>query len=526
MIQPQPHQLHASQPPVNNLAAQQDEIDLMLLFRSLLKTWKVWFLSLVLVSSVFGVVKAYQILFVVNEASYSKPIRLTFPNAQKLVFPSGAKFAYSDIVAPAVVQLAFERNKIGDYKLTIADLQGGLSAIPYAPTYPLIVKKYEKLMGDKKLTADQIGDLQARMNEEIAQATSGEALITLRLDKKELPQDVAQRVLSDIPAIWAERALKDKGVLGVNVQLASVNSLNTSLINQVDGLVAGDLLNEKLSLLTQNIQAMSTYEGSQSITDPVTGMKLKDLSYAVDDLGRYVIGGLMAPLRLLGLSHDIASASYYYEDKVNRLKISLAALQRESMVLQDVYNSYLQYERSPAQQGNETKGSSPVVMPQLSADMLDKLVSLSGDVAREKYKQQLNDKRLQLMKYIADTESAIADAQLIRSGLQKNSSVAGKLSSTDEQYLAKLKTDLPSVLAQMSSFFAVSDRIYRQLSIESVGIKDQLYIPVTNSILYKKTIIDIKSTLLIWLALMFLTTIIVVPVCMIRNAIKTRDLAE
>jgi hypothetical protein len=508
-------------------ATHSDEIDLLQLFKSLLKTWKTWLLALIAVSVVFGAIKAVQILFVVNEAAYSKPIRLTFPNAHKLIFPSGAKFAYSDIVAPAVAKVAFERNKLGDYGLSIADLQGGLSATPYAPTYPLIIKKYEKLMSDKKLSADQIADLQKRLQEEVEQATSGEALVTLRLEKKELPQAVADKLMGDIPSIWAERALKEKGVLNINVQLASVNSLNADLISKADGLVAGDMLNAKIILLKDNIKAMSEFEGSQSIADPVSGMKLMDLSYAVDDFNSYVVNGLLAPIRLLGLSNNRLATSFYYEDKVMKMSISLTSLQRQSAAVKEVYNSYLQFERSSTQAGGEGRnGSATMVAPQLSVDMIDKLVGMSGDADREKYKQSLNDKRLALALNIADAESAISEAQLMLSALQKAAANGGKLTPTDELYLSKIKTDLPVVLAKLTDFFRVSERIYEQLSVESVGIKDQLYVPVTNRILVKKTLIDIKSTVLIWIALMFLTTVLVIPFCMIRNAMKARGLTD
>ncbi len=521
----QPHQFRQSQVSIENSVTSNDEIDLLQLFQSFIKTWKVWFLSALLVSIAFGTFKALQIVLVVNEASYSKPIRLTFPKAQKLEFPSGAKFAYSDIVAPAVVQVAFERNKLSDFGLTISDLQSGLSAMPYAPTYPIIILKYGKLMADKKLSADQLSDLQKRMEEELDQVTSGEALISLKLDKKELPHDVANKLLNDIPAIWAERAMKEKGVLDINVQLASVGSLNADLIKNTDGLVAGDLLNEKLALLRKNINAMSAFEGSQSVVDPISRMKLIDLSYAVEDFNNYVINSLLAPVRLLGLSNNSRSTSFYYEDKIMKLKISLASLQRQSAAIQEVYNSYLLYERIPSGQGgeNKTEGAT-MVAPQLNGDMLDKLVSMSGDASKEKYKQQLNDKRLVLASTIAGTESEISEAQLMLSALQKNFAAGGKLSSSDEQYLAKVKADIPQVLDQITLFFGVSDRIYRQLSIESVGIRDQLYIPVTNTILVKKTLFDIKSTLLMWLALMFLTTVIVVPTCMIRNAMRAKEL--
>lgn len=502
-----------------------DDIDILGIFRSIFDTWKFLVLSLFLVTLAFWTLKALQLSFTVTEAVYSKPIRLTFPNANKLLFPSGAKFAYSDIVAPAVVQVAYERNKLSDFGFSVSDLQAGLSTSPYAPTYPLVIKKYEKLMSDKKLTVDQLNEMQKQLEKEIEQITSGEALVTLRLEKKELPKDVVEKVLNDIPAIWAERAMKEKGVLMINTELASINSLNPELITAADGVELGDLLSDKISLLRKNIAALSSYKGVQSVVDPKTGMRLMDLSFALDDFGSFVVDDLVSPLRQLGLSRDSKSSVYYYEDKSNKLKILIASLKTEAEVLREAYDSYVQYERRNIESKKDGQVNNSVA-PQLSIDMLDKLVSLSGDAVREKYKQELNEKRFNLTRNIAEAESKLADAQLVLNALQKFTASGGKFSQSDEQYLAKVKTKLPAIISKLQDFFGISERIYAQLSIESVGIRDQLYIPVTNTILSKKIFLDVKETIVIWFALMFLTTVIVVPICMIRSSIKARVIAD
>lgn len=510
-----------SEIPTSNVNS--SEIDLIGLFRGILGTWKLLIASLFLVTLFFGVIKATQLSFTVSESVYSKPIRLTFPNANRLVFPSGAKFAYSDIVAPAVVQVAYERNKLANYGFSVSDLQAGLSVSPYAPTYPLVIKKYEKMMSDKKLTVENLNDLQEQMKKELDQITSGEALIILRLERKELPKDVVEKVLNDIPAIWAERAMREKGVLSINAQLASVNSLNLGLFTNSYGVELGDLLDDKLSLLRKNIKSLSNYEGAQSILDPKTGMRLVDLSFAIDDFGTYVVGDLISPLRQLGLSRDVKNSIYYYEDRSNKLKIFLMSQKTQVNAISDAYNSYLQYERKS--NDSAKSGQDNLVTPQLSTDMLDRLVSLSSDSEREKYKQELNEQRFALTRSIAETESRLADSQLVLGALQKFLAAGGKLSSSDEQYLNRVKTQLPTIISKLQDYFGVTERIYNQLSIQSVGIRDQLYIPVTNTIMSKKIFLDVKETILIWLALMFLTTVIVVPVCMIRNAIKARTVA-
>ncbi len=499
--------IHTQDPSQSN-----DEIDLLQLLKSALATWKHLLVALVIVSAIYGGIKAIQIAALTSEVVYSKPIRLTFPNAHKLTFPSGAKFSYSDIVAPAVVKIAYERNNIKDYNFSVAELQAALTAAPYSPSYPLIIKRYGMLMGDKKLSADQVAILQKQMEKDIEQATSGEALISLRL--KDLPKDIANKLLNDIPAIWAERAIKQKGVLNINVQLASANSINKDLILNEDPLVAGDIIGEKLQTLKSNIGKLSAYEGSQSISDPVTGMKILDLTYAVDDMNNYLLGSLVAPVRELGLTESAQKTIFYYQDRIKKLNLQLSALNKKAQSVKTVYDSYTQ--SNPSNLANSGNAS----LSEISADVVDKLVSLSGDADKQKYRQQLHSDWIELMGEIADLESNIQDAQLVLDAVKK--SIGIQRTTEYKNYLESTQKEIPGILEKLIDFYKVSERIYEQLSIESVGVKDQLYIPVTNTVLSNRVLIDIKSTLLTWIALMFLTSVLVIPGVMIRNAMKER----
>lgn len=492
-----------------------DEIDLLQLLKSALATWKHWLVALIAVSAIYGGIKAIQIAALTVEAVYSKPIRLTFPNAHKLLFPSGAKFSYSDIVAPAVIKTAYERNNIKDYDWSISELQAALTASPYSPSYPLLMKRYGILMADKKLTADQIAELQKQMEKDIEQATSGEAVISLRVEKKDLPKDVADKLLSDIPAIWAERAIKQKGVLKINVQLASANSINKELILNEDPLVAGDIIAEKLQALKTNISKLSEYEGSQSTLDPVTGMKTMDLTYATEDMGNYLLGSLVAPVRELGLTESTQKTIYYYQDRIKKLNLQLTALNKKAQSVKTVYDSYTQ---SPG--NNSTTNSGNAALSDISSDVVDKLVSLSGDADKQKYRQQLHTQWIELIAEIAELESSIQDAQLVLDAVKK--SVGIQKTEEYKTYLDSTKKEIPLIVDKLVALYEVSERIYEQLSIESVGVKDQLYIPVTNTILSSRVLIDIKSTILTWIALMFLTSVLVIPGVMIRNAMKAR----
>ncbi|PUA27602.1 MAG: hypothetical protein B0W54_13650 [Cellvibrio sp. 79] len=499
------------QSPQNN-----DEIDLLKLFKATAATWKYWLIALIIVSAVYGAVKAFQISALTQEITYSKPIRLTFPNAHKLKFPSGARFAYNDIVSPSVIRIAYDRNNIKDYNVSIGELQAALTAAPYSPQYPLIIKRYSILTANKKLTPDQVTELQKQMEQEIEQATSGEALISLRLEKKELPKDVANKLLNDIPAIWAENAVKQKGVLKVNVQLASANSINKELILNEDPLIASDIINEKLQALKLNINKLGEFEGAQPITDPVTGMKIQDLTYAVEDMGNYLLGGFLAPARELGLTDSPQKTIYYYQDRIKKLNLQLNALNKRASSVKAIYDSYAQ--NSPA--SNTPVSNNNAAISEINLDLVDKLVSLSGDTDRQKYRQRLNAEWIKLIGQISDLELTIQDAEQILASVKKSATT--QQTADHKNYLELARKEIPMLLDKLISFYDVSERVYTQLSIESVGVKDQLYIPVTHTVLSNRNLIDVKATIITWIALLFLTTIVVIPGVMVRNALKAK----
>lgn len=508
-------ELHLSTPSIYE-PQPNDEIDLFKLFKSALATWKHVLIALIIVSAVYGGIKAVQISLLTQEMAYSKPIRLMFPNAHKLAFPNGAKFAYNDIVSPAVVKTAYDRNSIKEYGISVSELQAALTAAPYSPQYPLIVKRYGILMGDKRLTADQLGELQKQMEKDIEQATAGEALITLRLDRKELPKEVANRLLNDIPSIWADIAIKQKGVLNINVQLASANSINKELILNEDPIVASDIIGEKLQTLKLNINKLSEFEGAQSITDPVTGMKILDLTYAAEDMNNYLLGGLVAPVRELGLTDSAQKTIYYYQDRMKRLNLQLTALNRKADSVKTIYDSYTQ--SSNISTGISTGNSAAI--SEINSDLVDKLLSLSGDADKQRYRQELHNSWIKLMGQIADVELSIQDAEQILTAVRKSTSIQ----KTEEYktYLGSTKKEMPILLDKLVSFYQISERLYTQLSIESSGVKDQLYIPVTNNVLSNRVLIDVKATILVWLAFMFITSVIVIPAVMIINAMKAK----
>lgn len=498
-----------------------DEIDLLGLVRAVLRTWKVWLIALVVVTALYGTYHAMKIAAYSDEVTYSKPLRLTFPGAHNMEFPNGAPFSYGDIIASSVAEQAHERNNLDEYDMSASELQASLAVEPYAPEYPIIVQRYRKRLANSDLSYEQSQALESRMESELRQATQGTVLVSMRLDQAQLPESVASKVLSDIPAIWAERTLRDKGVLNLDVNLATARSLNADLLGEVEYLIVSDLLAEKVELLRENIDKLREFEGSSTISDPETGMRLPDLNNAVSDLNRYVINELMSPIRYLGLSREPELSIYYYRDRLKRLNMELELLESQAELARQAFDSYRQSEPQGSL-GGELNSSTMV--SQLGGDTIDRLMQLSGESEREEYKQRLNEQWLNYNLQAAEVRSKINDMSKIVKSLEDAANGDGADEETREAYkvyMDRVNERLPEILDQLAGYFDVTQRIYDQVSAEAVGVRDRLYTPMTNAVLEQRAGLDLKSLILVWIALMFLTSVVVIPATMIRNALKS-----
>lgn len=488
-----------------------DEIDLLGLIKSILSTWKIVIISAIIVTGAYAGLTALNALIASNEQVFQKPIKLTFPGAHELKFSNGAKFRYSDIVAPAVVQKVYERNNIAALGLSATQFQNSLTAFPYSPEYPAIYEKYSRRMGDKKLTQEQLEQIRMQMSAELEQASRGAAVISWRINSVNISRELANRVLNDIPAVWADINIKSKGVLQLNTSLSTTHSLNLDLINSTDILIAGDIIEEKLKVLTDNIDSLSEFNSAKVLIDTESGMNLIDLENAVSDLRRYDIAKILAPFQLRGLSSQPEVTRFYFEDKLFKLEQSFNAQKNIADGIKQVLLNY-----SGAQVKQVDTGTNSAFAPQISGDLIDKLSQLAGTAEKEVFIQNLTERWLKASAELAKMQTSIDHTKLILS----------RLDSSDQNKLANKAlyehgvSLLPVIVEKVSNYYGVFDRIAALLENELNGSIENLYVPITNGVLVEKHILNIKDTIIYWILLMILTVVIVIPATLIARAVR------
>jgi hypothetical protein len=495
---------------INEYTSDRDDIDLSNFFLAVLKTWKPWLLAVISVTVIFVIIKSLQILIYPQEITYSKPIRLTFLDRGSLTFPNGQNFSYSDIVSPTVVQQVYQHNNVQSKDISIADLQLGLSSVPYSPQYPFIKKRYEKLLDNKKLTVDETTELNKQMAVELKQATtSAEVLISLNSSKFNDHPLLVSKILEDIPVFWAQEMIK-KGVLAINSPILSATSLNTELIKDQDLLIVKSILEQKIQLLRSNISVLSKFDGAQSITDKITGLKLVDLSEHIDDIDRVIISTLFAPTDLLIEASKSYRALYYYEEKAKKIKAELLTLKKVESSYNTAESPYFKQEQTVRTQ------SGPNEFSQVTGDAIDKIVHLSGSLEKEQYKQKLNNDWLSLIRNISSSENELFEIEqmllAIKTNVKNNPEEA-------KNYVVHAKVVLTKILTSLAGYFEVTQRIYEDIGRNMRSDSDKLYMPISNAITIEKQF-DKIAIILTWFLLMVLTSVIVIPLAMFRNSNK------
>ena len=452
-----------------------------------------------------------------------KAIKLTFVGADKGTYPNGAPFQLGDIIAPVVLQEVFEKNDLLNFGITVEEFRRSLSVEPYAPTYALIVDRYRRLLSNAKLTVPEIQEIERRMSMELNAATRGAVMLTMRLDRFELPSELVSKILSDLPAIWGRYAIANKGVLDLDIELVSAKSINRELINNIDYMVISDLLQEKTGLIEENIILLSQFEGAAALRDPETGMRLADLRQALEDLRRYVIDDLMSPIRSLGLTRNRDLSLYYYEDKRQRLSGDLQLLQSQADLVKQAFDKYSSRASTP--NATNFKEGVPYLGggAQLSAGALDKVLDMSSEGKAEEYRQTLNQRWLDINIQATDVQNQIDEVDRLIKALKGEGQSETSKALRDE-YLARAEHTLPKILDSISGYLDVTQRIYRQLSRESVGVSSRLYEPITRQPFTKEFPVDIRRILLIWAALIFIMVIVVMPTVIILHASRGRQI--
>ncbi len=217
----------------------------------------------------------------------------------------------------------------------------------------------------------------------------------------------AQSILTDIPAVWAQQALQDRGVLAIFIQPLS-QSLSTNLSE--DLLVKINLLSDAHLLLSQQAERLKKSQFI-SITDPETGRTVSDVDHLLSVEGKYKIAILKEIIIKSGVG--VGSHDWYHDFRAARL----GKLQRESnrlMRLMAVYDDALtQFSQpqeatpNPRTSMTSNQQSGQIYAPQLSDGLINSLLELGSSMSDPTFRKQLIEKKIDISSQLQSVISEI-----------------------------------------------------------------------------------------------------------------------
>ncbi|RFF27854.1 MULTISPECIES: hypothetical protein [unclassified Wenzhouxiangella] len=417
-------------------------------------------------------------------------VQFSFTGVQDGEYPDESPFSSSDLLSPVVLRRVYEANNVEDYGLSRADFSEALSISAHAPNREFVVQRFRNRLAREQLSSAEIQELEEQFRDALDKASRGQARLSLTLRAGPLPRGgmlpeaIARKVLLDIPREWARYMTEEVGVFATDISLYSVDVLESSVLKNMDFLVAYDVLKDKFSLLSHNIEQLEELPNSANVNDPETGYRLSDIRALASELEEFVLQDTLSPTLATGVSRNPQLTIRFFRNRIDELRRQRDLMQTRA---ERVEQTLSDYNRSPqvvggSAQGGLTlpegmQGGGGTTIPQFGSDFLDRLVELGSDSGDIEFRQELSRERLDYTLQAAELESEIDRlARLIEMIEQQ---AAGEDAVDDgldpDEMASELSTRMDDIMGSLRELFAASGRIAERMNELRYGSQEAIY---------------------------------------------------
>lgn len=408
---------------------------------------------------------------------YVQDIKLVFQGADQNEYPDGTLFSPSNIVAPVILNAVYENNQLGDLDVAVDAFVNAFSAQGYAPESDFIVQRYRDLLENRSLSGTEIGALEEQFSQELEQASRSGVRIVLTMPSGMLVDEMARKVLDDVPLAWQRYMTERRGVFETDAPFVTAKALDMSLLERADYLVLYDIIRNRLEDALANITGLRMLSNSDNIVDPETGLGLADLESVLRDLRDFSLEQVATFATGFGISRDPVATTRYFRKRIEDLTRQRQLLNNKATLVAETFDRYTATDQ-PAGSRDQGAGTADLfgggtTIPQFGSDFLDRLVELGSSSGDVQFRQELSRERLDFGLEAADLESEVNRLEeLVRrlSGSDQGRS-AGEYESLEE----KLATDLETARTDLIRLMEAISRIRAELESFNYGTDETLY---------------------------------------------------
>lgn len=293
------------------------------------------------------------------------------------------------------------------------------------------------------------------------------------LNVQGLQQQVNRAALQlvELPADWNGASPGQQAQpLGMPISLYSGRLFDAAQLEDLDYLIAIDLVRERINLLRQNIRQITDKESGDLAVDPETHLAARDVDRLLFDLDDVSLKQLSTPVLALGIAKNPVVIDLYYKARLQELKRQKDTLASKARVLEQANQNYqgmMGGSSQPGQPGtSEFPSTGSTVIPQFGDAFLDRIISLAQKGGDTQFRQELLQKTVDFQQQATDVDAEIGRVEeYLRVFSQAtNSSSPGDV-ALREQFTKQINERLPDVMNKLKEYTEITRRIALRLRL-------------------------------------------------------------
>ncbi|MGB8818206.1 MAG: hypothetical protein WCC66_09840 [Rhizobiaceae bacterium] len=432
--------------------------------------------------------------------SYSTSIMTTMSGADAGKYPNGAPFSATDLRSPMVVEEVYRLNNLDKSGINLADFGGMISVEPYSPAYQSISDRYRLRLESKTITFEERKAIEEEFRQALDAVNANGVKITLAISESYgISDNLAQKIVSDVPATWAKLFIEKLGVTNLQQSVSGVDIVDPRLVGELDYPLAYDYVAKQSGILLKKLISISEIPGSETYRSTKSGKSVSDLLREAQSFEEFRLRLSLKPIVDQGLSKDPAFAALVYSNLIRSLErdvdVSTGLSSRVTQVIGDF--------RSKAPGTADGSGApSGNVATQIDGAFVDRIVELSNRGSGIEFEQGLLRDKLGFENQAVQTNDQ--KARLNERLLALNTTT---LSGISKQLLEKRFVEgMAAAVGEINALWGDASSFGDELSASRLNFDKALYrlnsLPkdVATS---KKPLIDLRSALLAIAALIF-----------------------
>ena len=346
----------------------------------------------------------------------------------------------------------FKKNQVERY-LSFDDFKDAMFILQSNPDLELLSYEYQAKLAEPRLTAVDRSRIEEEFRKKRESLKSASFSLNFRTAERVLrtPQPMMNKILRDTLSTGAQQAAERKGATRYNVPVLSKNTLRKDFMTADDYVVAVDILRSMIERVLGTVDDIARIPGADAVRLGEEQLGLAHIPGQSGGPDSIQSGAVIDPIRITGLSRNVARADVYFADRVLEVQLRREQVRQRMTSLQEALRSY-QQAGGPNGGAAGFEGRTGGVTPQVTESFIDRLVQLSTQANDVKYRQDLTDRIIEDGVLLADlnrqAEYYDSTRKAFAAGRQsKNASVEAEVTRRTNQVYSELERSLDQVQA-------------------------------------------------------------------------------